>query len=470
MIIKKLTTRWFVSPSMTSVKILAVKILVASMTMVITAVLSIPAYANQSDAQINALISQAVANHPLVGAAVADKIATAEGITAAKLNLLPTPSISAGYDDNNNLVAQAVIRQPLWTGGRLTASVNQAIMDDKSAQESVYVSQNEVAKNTIDAWKSHVTATALQELHLDNIDHMTGFEEMMKRRVAQGVSASIELDLVRNRILLEQNAYQAAKEQRRIAAARLEQIIGQPITENTLVIHNLAAAVQQVKGKSVMFEQMAFEDVSYYNPTVVKAAYAIAAAQEEHTAQKANNYPSIYAQYQYSYDYSNRQDDSSVRLAMNYEPGAGFSNVALNRASKARIDSLVKSQEAARRNVIENIQSQYQQFASAKDKERLLIATVEGAKMVVASNERLFKAGRKDWTEVLNSIRELNSNQQELVRVRTDILAAFYQLQVEFGLMPWQQFQQNRLPIPAFSPWNEAKNLLNRHQPVTSSK
>lgn len=442
--------------------IIFMKTLASSMALVMATTFGTSAKANQSDAQINALISQAVASHPLVGAAVADKMAAAEGITAAKLNLLPTPSISAGYDANNDLVTQAVIRQPLWTGGRLTAAVNQAIMDDKAAQESVYIRQNEVAKNTIDAWKSYVTAAALQKLHLENIDNMTGFEEMMKRRVAQGVSASIELDLVRNRILLEQNAYHASKEQRRIAAARLQQIIGKPIAENALVIDNLAQAVQQVKGKSATFEQMAFDNISYYNPNVVKAAYEIAAAQEEYVAQKANNYPSVYAQYQYSYDHGDHQDNSSLRLAMNYEPGAGFSNLALNRASRSRIDSLVKSQEAARRTVIENIQNQYQQFVSSQDKERLLIATVEGAKLVVASNERLFKAGRKDWTEVLNSIRELNSNRQELVQIRTNILATFYQLQVEFGLMPWQQFQQNRLPTPAFSPLDEAKSLLER--------
>ncbi|MFP3354870.1 TolC family protein, partial [Pseudoalteromonas sp. SIMBA_153] len=85
---------------------------------------------------------------------------------------------------------------------------------------------------------------------------------------------------------------------------------------------------------------------------------------------------------------------------------AGFSNFALARASQAEVNSLVQNQEAARRNVIENIQVQYQQFVSAKDRETSLVAAVAGAQIVVSSYRRQFIAGRKSWLEVLNAVRE----------------------------------------------------------------
>ncbi|MFW1931648.1 TolC family protein, partial [Acinetobacter baumannii] len=87
--------------------------------------------ANLTD--INALITQAVQTHPLVGAAIADEQATRESITAAKLNLYPAPAISSGYDQDKGLISRANVRQALWTGGKLTANVNQAIYDDKAA-------------------------------------------------------------------------------------------------------------------------------------------------------------------------------------------------------------------------------------------------------------------------------------------------------------------------------------------------
>ena len=50
------------------------------------------------------------------------------------------------------------------------------------------------------------------------------------------------------------------------------------------------------------------------------------------------------------------------------------------------------AQEAARRNVMESLQTQYQVFLSAKDKERSLVSAIEGAQIVVDSYGRQFIA------------------------------------------------------------------------------
>ena len=90
---------------------------------------------------VNSLISQAVQTHPLVGSAKAEKNATAESISAAKYNLFPSPSVSSSYQLDNGMVTTASVRQPLWTGGKLSANVNQAIYDDKAAQAYIYESK-----------------------------------------------------------------------------------------------------------------------------------------------------------------------------------------------------------------------------------------------------------------------------------------------------------------------------------------
>ena len=416
-------------------------------------------HAALSDVQINALISQAIQTHPLVGSARAEQQATTEGINAAKLGLLPTPSITSGYDKDDDLVSQIVIRQPLWTGGKLTANVNQAIFDDKAAIEHVYEQQNQVAITTIEAWQSYITAVAKQRVNLNNLDQLNEFEAMMQRRVNQGVSARIELDLVTNRILQEQNAYQAAAEQQRIAAARLEQIIGQPVSQNSaLTVPNIEILVAQAKQQSAGFEQMAFNKASFYNPTVVKEHFQIESAKQEVEAQQASRYPTVYAQYQHAYYHKDNENDGKFSLGLSYDPGAGFSNLALARASEARVNSLVQNQEAARRSVMEDIQVQYQQFASAKDRENSLIAAVAGAQIVVSSYRRQFIAGRKSWLEVLNAVREHSDYQIQLVQTRADILGAFYKLQVDFGLMPWQQFAHNRQPVKLFKPTDPVRD------------
>lgn len=429
------------------------------------------AQAAVQDLRVDSLITQAIQTHPLVGSARANQQATTEGINAAKLNLLPTPSVSSGYDRDNDFISQVSIRQPLWTGGKLTADVNQAIFDDKAATEYIYEQQNLVAKTTIDAWQSYIQAIAKQNVHSEALKELSEFEAMMQRRVGQGVSARIELDLVTNRILQEQTAYQAAGEQQRIAAARLEQIIGQPISQmSAMSLPDIKVLVNQAKQQSVNFEKMAFEKASFYNPVIVKEHFQIESAKQGVESQQAARYPTVYAQYEHAYYHDDNENDGKFSLGLSYAPGAGFSNLALARASQAQVNSLVQTQEASRRQVIENIQVQYQQFVSAKDRENSLIAAVAGAQIVVNSYRRQFIAGRKSWLEVLNAVREHNDYKVQLVQTRADILGAFHRLQVDFGTMQWQQFGHNRQPVTLFRPTDPVREWISKQDKKRTSQ
>lgn len=420
--------------------------------MLVVASESVQAEVNPMD--LNALIGQAVLTHPLVGSAVAEERAAAEGVTAAKLGLLPTPSITTGDDIDNGLVSQARIRQPIWTGGQLTANINQAIYDNKAATAYIFEQQNTVAKNTIDIWQSYIYAVALQDLYLENLERLKEFEQMMQRRVEQGVSARIELDLVTNRILQDQNALQGAIEQQRIAEARLAQMVGDQVSARSgqVPIHLL---VQYAKEQSRGFGELAFSDVSQKNPSVVRQQYQVEAARQEVKAQRASRYPSLYVQYEHTY-YHDRDRDNQKKdftWGLSYDPGAGFSNIALARASEARVQSLIQNQEAARRTAMEDIQTQYQQFIGSRDKELSLTAAVAGAQIVTNSYRRQFIAGRKSWLEVLNAVREHSQYQQSLLEVQAQMVASFYKLQVDFGMMPWQAGSTLGEPVTEFRPY-----------------
>ncbi|MGO3177708.1 TolC family protein [Psychrobacter sp.] len=423
---------------------------------------SVTAQAVITDIQVNNLISQAIQTHPLVDSARASQLATSEGINAAKLNLLPTPSVSSSYDnDEDSFVSEASLYQPLWTGGKLTANVNQAIFDDKAAVEHIHEQQNAIAQSTIEAWKGYIQAIAEQDIHIETLAQLSDFEASMQRRVNQGVSARIELDLVTNRILQEQNSYQAAVEQQRISAARLEQIIGEELVPNSAgSLPNIKTLANQAKLQATNFEQMAFDPTSFNNPTVVKGHYQVESAKQDVKAQQAGKYPTVYAQYEHLYYHEDNYDTGQFYIGMSYDPGAGFSNLALARASQAEVDSLVQNQEAARRDVIENIQVKYQQFASARDRETSLVAAVAGAQIVVNSYQRQFIAGRKSWLEVLNAVRDLGSYKVQLAQTRASLLEAFYGLQVDFGVMPWQDFGYNRQPTHLFHPLDPVKEWM----------
>lgn len=422
--------------------------------------------ANMTD--VNGLIGQAVATHPLVGSARAEEQATAEGVRAAKLNLLPQPSVTSSYDKNDGMISRAGLRQPLWTGGRLRANVNQAIYDDKAAMAYIFEQQNTVAKNTIDIWQSYIYAVALQQLYVNNLKQLGEFEAMMQRRVSEGVSAKIDLELVKNRILQDQNAYQGAVQQQRIAEARLSQMIGENVNGQAVGTVTLAKMAQYVKAQSVDFEQLAFNQSGINNPSVIKQQFQIEAAKQGVKAQQASRYPTVYAQYEYLYYHKGTRDnDGQFSVGLSYDPGAGFSNMALARASQARVQSLEQSQEAARRTVMESIQTQYQEFVNAKDQETSLISAVAGAQIVVDSYRRQFIAGRKSWLEVLNAVREKAGYEQQLLQIQSQMLGAYYKLAVDFGRMPWQEFGLIHAPTQEYRPYQSLQDWVQQHRDDT---
>ncbi|OBX82903.1 TolC family protein [Moraxella nonliquefaciens] len=421
--------------------------------------------ANINPLDLDALLLRATQTHPLVNAAKADEMASAEGVRAAKLGMLPTPTMSVGHDKNDGLISTVAIRQPLWTGGRLTAQINQSMYDNKAASAHVFEQQNTVAKNTIDVWRGYIYAVALQELYADSLARLNEFEAMMERRVAQGVSAKIELDLVKNRIYQDQNSQQNAIEQERVAAARLSQLIGETLGEKKYNI-TMKSLTDYVKAQSINFEMQVFDNMGGHHPSVVRQHFQVEAAKQEAKAQAAGRYPNVYAQYQHTFEHKNNKNDGKFSLGMSYDPGAGFSSLALTRAANARAISLTQTQEATRRVVMESLQTQYQEFISSRDKERSIKLAIDGAKLVVDSYGRQFIAGRKSWLEVLNAVREHTQYEQQLLEVQSQMVASFYKLQVDFGAMDWQlEHHTIHTPVSEFRPyrtflaWHKSRTL-----------
>lgn len=427
-------------------------------------------YAQINPLDLDALLIRATQTHPLVNAAKADEMAAVEGVKAAKLGMLPTPSISTAHDKENGLVSTVSIRQPLWTGGRLTAQINQSVYDNKAASAYVFEQQNTVAKNTIDIWRSYIYAIALQELYIDSLARLREFEAMMERRVEQGVSAKIELDLVKNRIYQDQNSLQNAVEQERVAGARLAQLIGENLGSKNFNI-TMKSLTDYAKTQSANFETQVFGNSGNFHPSVVRQHFQVEAAKQEAKAQAASRYPNVYAQYQHTFEIENGENEGDFSVGMSYDPGAGFSSLALTRAATARALSLTQTQEATRRTVMENLQTQYQEFVSARDRERSILLAIDGAKLVVDSYGRQFIAGRKSWLEVLNAVREHTQYEQQLLEVQSQMVASFYKLQVDFGVMDWQEeYVSMHAPVSEFRPYRSFLSWASTNLPMVNKE
>ena len=61
------------------------------------------------------------------------------------------------------------------------------------------------------------------------------------------------------------------------------------------------------------------------------------------------------------------------------------------------------------------------------------------APTVLASYDRLFVAGKRNWLDVLNAARELTQVETSLADVEALVVASYYRLRLHGGELPWQQ-------------------------------
>lgn len=402
-------------------------------------ILSSQAYGVLTTVDANTVVEKAIDNHPLVKSARSEARATDEGVTAARLGRFPSLSVDSSLGKNGP-TATVDLQQSIWSAGRIDASIDQATYDTYAARASVEEQRYEIGKRALEAWQTFVSAANLKHVYKKNLTELDRFQAMMTRRVRAQVSARIELDLVMNRILQSQDAYDGAVEQQRIALSRLEQIVGEPISKAALTqSYNLKAMADRVRNESVQFDQSIIFNASQAHPSVIRAAYQARSAQSAADIEKSATLPQLVARYQHQYVRDTDSKTDQVLLGFQYAPGAGFSSYALAKAAQERVDSIKETQEAARRQVVEDLQVDYQQFASARDRERALMAAVDGARIVKESYERQFIAGRKSWLDVLNAVREQEQYAAQLVQARVSFIAAYYRLKLGVGLLPWQR-------------------------------
>ena len=120
-------------------------------------------------------------------------------------------------------------------------------------------------------------------------------------------------------------------------------------------------------------------------------------------------------------------------------PGAGLSAAAGIDAAEARVGSLRESREAARRELLTKIAADYEDYQSSLSRKRDILRTLKAASEVLASYDRLFIAGKRNWLDVLNAARELTQVENSLADIEALLAASYYRLRLHGGELPWQQ-------------------------------
>ena len=381
------------------------------------------------------LISTALMSHPSIASQKAQMQAAEIGIETAKWQYFPTPAVSTEranaasgdpfYGGDKN-VTTVRLQQPLWTNGRLTAGKEKAQaslayetadLNETSLQISLKVAQA-YADFLASHWRMQSTEQSLAT-------HQK-LRAQVQRRMELGVQSDADLQLAQTRLDSVRSDLSAARARVETYAVRLKQLIGQPINLGELLANlssPLALSVSQ---------DMALEAALAINPTIQKAR---AQSQIQDAMVEENRsalLPDVYVRAERQFGAFSIQTSSAFQdrifVGLSTQLGAGLTVLSNVKAAQARSLAAKEEVQTQTLSISEQVLTDYAQVTRLAEQTQALASALTSQEQVMLSHDRQFLAGRKSWTEVLNTARELSQAQAQLTDIKANHIAVSWRL------------------------------------------
>jgi adhesin transport system outer membrane protein len=257
----------------------------------------------------------------------------------------------------------------------------------------------------------------------------------MRRRVDAEVSPRIDLELVDARSLQTEVEYTSAKASLQVATTRLEQLSGLERLQTRIHSASPMPNLKQTQAFTDTVDKADLHFIASEGPLVAKARAQLHQAKNKLDGKKSETWPQVYVRTYKPLNTIPSSNDTSMTafLGMSYTPGAGMSTFAEAQALSTRLSGAELGVESALLEMQQTLQSDREEYISARFRIAALEKAVDGSELVLASYKRQFEAGKKTWLDLLNAVRELAQNQYGLADAQASMLGAMYRLQIRMG-------------------------------------
>ncbi len=382
------------------------------------------------------LIGSAIHSHPSVKSLQALKNGMDAGVDIARWQFFPTPSItaqrvSASSDDTSyqgdDQVILMSLEQPLWTGGRMTALLDKAKADADIAERSVEAVIDTIALTVLKEYGNWMSGRLKKTAWEKSLDIHKKLIQQVGRRVESGFSANNDLFLAQGRLLTAQAEYEVASVQLDTALSHLEYLVGYAVTADML---DTGSSSAREIGMSM---QENIVKAGVRSPEIKKACGQLKIARAEIDESKSNLWPTISLKAESQYGNSTYVDaDPENRVFINVSSsfGAGLSSFSEVKAAQSKGDAALEEIEAVRRNISDQIVSDYTMMLSYKARIAALESSLFTSKRVFESYSRQFLAGRKQWLDIMNAARDLINVEVKLADALSSRMVVTWRLEI----------------------------------------
>lgn len=362
----------------------------------------------EDSVELHTAIDQAVRTHPSIAAAKASASAAGADVRAAKWQQFPSFSVEGLLFNQslNNLQAQAVVDQPLWTGGRMSGVITRAGARQSAALAAYNAAILAIAQSTaqsfyeVHRWRER---RALLAISLEQHERMVA---SMERRVTQEVSPLSDLELARARtIQISQQIYQADA-QERSALSSFHELVG----DNSVTVGTLPPSPDswpRLEDAEITAEALSF------SPSLERLRSEARGTGAEARIARASILPQLSGQYSYSENFGHR-----VGVALKVQSNGGLSRFAAADAANQRVQASELQISVGERQLRDELQALLREYESGTLRLDGSQVAASAAQRVMESYMRQFTSGRRTWLDVMNAVREATSAEIDAVDAR----------------------------------------------------
>lgn len=344
--------------------------------------------------------------NPDISAARVATMSTEFGRDAAMAGFYPKLSVGANANSsstiNNRQSTDITIRQPVYSGGRLTARLRQAEVD---AQLS-FSNLDRVTQDTVlEAMVAHVQLqrqALLVRAAKGGLDAVNDLLKLEERRLELGGGGVTDAQFAKARGAVAADrlaTFEGQLDEARAAYLRYFYQLSDP-----LQLPELDVAPKLISGSLEELVRRALE----INPQISQTELQITRARYNYEAEYASLFPTVEVvgvqQFFKERDpFTGREQDSSVNLRFNYAAFSGGEQTAKIGRAAADVDAQRVQQVSARLKVEEGVRLQYGRRIAAVNRAKTLELATDDALSVFRNRKRLRDFGRETAIAMLDA-------------------------------------------------------------------
>ena len=373
----------------------------------------------QAPAVLPELLRAAATQHPIVKNRESEQLAAGFELEAARWSRYP--SLGSQLQSVNG-GAQAVLqlRQPVWTGGRITGQINLAQATLDSAAAAVGSAELQIMQQTASAFFEVLRLEARLRAARDNETEHQRLLEIIQRRVSAEVSPMTDQTQAAARFQQAVSERMQTERQLRSIRLQLEQLVGRPVPH--------VAPPRRVA--MPMWDEASLQQSALdHAPERKRLLAQVAAADAAMVTARSQLMPQVVLNYEHRLGTVRLGEDRDrLYVGLELQTGSGLSGLSANQVAVARRQAAKDSIEVHDRQLTQSVSASWAEVQALTRQLAPARALLGGTDEVVASYLRQFQVGRKNWLDVLNAQREKTNAYYALADIEFPLQLAQVQL------------------------------------------